>query len=101
ERELKTVAVKQTAAKQREESKQQAAQVRKASNLVKKHERTVAQMEDQIQQLEALLGKLADDLQTAGASGTADKVQRLSKEYASQQYQLEKLVAEWERAVTA
>ncbi len=101
ERDRKTGAVKQVASKQREESKQQMAQVRKAENQVKKKERTVVQMEEQIQQIEALLVKIAGDLQTAGMSGTTEKVQRLSKEYATQQYQLEKLIEEWERAVTA
>ncbi len=101
ERDRKMTAVKLGASKQREETKQQLSQVRKAENQVKKKERSVTQMEEQIQQIEALLVKLAGDLQTAGTSGTADKVQRVSKEYAAQQYQLEKLIAEWERAVTA
>jgi ATP-binding cassette subfamily F protein 3 len=101
ERGRKTTAVKQVVAKQREETKQQLSHVRKTDNQVKKRERSIAQMEEQIQQLEALLVKLAGDLQTAGTAGTADKVQRLSKEYAAQQYQLEKLITEWERVVTA
>ena len=101
ERERKANAAKQVNVRQRELAKQQVAQVRKVDNQAKRRERTIAQMETQIQQQEALLARLAGDLQTAGRFGTADKVQRLSREYATQQYRLENLLTEWERAVTA
>ena len=99
-RERKTDVVKQNAAKQRAESKQQTAQVRKTDNAAKKHERMVEQMELQIQQLEARLAQLAGDLQTASATGAFDKIQRLSAEYAARQGNLENLLLEWERVVT-
>ncbi|MCL5275684.1 MAG: ABC-F family ATP-binding cassette domain-containing protein [Chloroflexi bacterium] len=97
ERERKASAAKQASIRQREEAKQQVAQVRKVDNQAKKRERAIVQMETQIQQQEALLARLASDLQAASVAGAFDKIQRLSAEYATRQGRLEQLLSEWEQ----
>jgi ATP-binding cassette subfamily F protein 3 len=93
---------KQSGVKQRTEAREQVVQARKVNNEARKHERAVEQMEIQIHQQEALLARLAGDMQEASARGAVDKIQRLGAEYAAQQGHLEKLLGEWERvAVTA
>jgi ATP-binding cassette, subfamily F, member 3 len=100
DRERNVNSARQSAAQQRVDSKQQQAISRKVSNEEKKRERTIAQMEAQIQQLEKTLAQLAGDLQSASSNGAVDRIQRLSNEYASRQVNLENLLMEWERVVT-
>ena len=98
ERERKIDQGKVGVTKQRIEAREQMLVARKVSNEAKKHERAVEQMEIQIHQLEALLARLASDLQEASAHGAVDKIQRLSAEYAARQGHLETLLGDWERA---
>jgi ATP-binding cassette, subfamily F, member 3 len=101
DRERKAAEVKQSAVKQRTDTRQFTAETRKADNAARKRARATEQMEEQIHQLEKTLARLAGDLQTASATGAYDRIQRLSTEYAAQQGHLERLIAEWERSAVA
>ena len=88
-------AAKQTAAEQRVEAKRTPTSDRQSKNEARRRERALAEMEQQIHQLEAQLTRLEQDLQSASHAQDLTRLQQLSDTYRQTQANLEQSMEEW------